>query len=272
MHQERKGVSPDLFGTPLTARSIIASLLLGMQPPRHRTARIVRWCRLFGVTENAARVALSRMVERGELRAADGSYELAGTILDRQATQGWAIDPVFAAWDGSWHIAVVTKTGRSAPERVALRAAATRVRLAEQREGVWTRPANLDRSCAPNATWALLDAQCSWWRGTPRADAEQLADTVFGLADWAARAALLTALLVATTEQLTAAPDGSGGSPAPNELAASFLVGAAALQHLHRDPLLPEELLAAGWPGAALRHAYRSYQTAFSSAVAAYLR
>ena len=40
----------------------------------------MRWCGLFGVAEGTARVALSRMVDRGELRSGSGVYELAGRV------------------------------------------------------------------------------------------------------------------------------------------------------------------------------------------------
>ena len=76
---------------PLTARSIIASLLLGMHPPRLASSRLVRWCSLFGISEGTARVALSRMVERGELTAEAGVYELAGAVRRRQSAQDWAL-------------------------------------------------------------------------------------------------------------------------------------------------------------------------------------
>jgi phenylacetic acid degradation operon negative regulatory protein len=39
-------------------------------------------------------------------------------------------------------------------------------------------------------------------------------------------------------------------------LAPGFELSAAVLRHLQGDPLLPEELLPAGWPGARLRADY----------------
>ena len=56
MSQHRNGESA-LLERPLTARSIIASLLLGMHPPRLASSRPVRWCSLFGISEGTARVA-----------------------------------------------------------------------------------------------------------------------------------------------------------------------------------------------------------------------
>ena len=47
---------------PLTARSVLASALLGMDPPELPVSQLVRLTGLFGISENRARVALSRMV------------------------------------------------------------------------------------------------------------------------------------------------------------------------------------------------------------------
>ncbi len=53
-------------------------------------------------------------------------------------------------------------------------------------------------------------------------------------------------------------------------LAEGFVVGAASLAHLRGDPLLPPELAADAAAGEALRHAYRSYEGAFSQALHAW--
>ena len=52
---------------PLSARSVVASTLLGMRPPRLPTQILVRSGALFGIAEGTTRVALSRMVAAGEL-------------------------------------------------------------------------------------------------------------------------------------------------------------------------------------------------------------
>ena len=51
----------------LTARSVIASTLLGTEPPRLPGRVLVRVGELFGITEGTIRTALSRMVASGEL-------------------------------------------------------------------------------------------------------------------------------------------------------------------------------------------------------------
>ena len=120
-----------LLERPLTARSVLASLLLGMHPPRLAGARLVRWCGVFGIAEGTARVALSRMVDRGELAATDGVYELAGPVRARQRVQEWSLDPDAGDWDGSWGMGAVVGAARDAADRAGLRDAMRRLRYAE---------------------------------------------------------------------------------------------------------------------------------------------
>ena len=123
---------------------MLASALLGMDPPELPVAQLVRLTGLFGLSENRARVALSRMVASGEV-VSDGSgrYRLAGHLAARQSRQSASRAGTTAPYDGEWWLAVVTTTGSSAEVRGARRRALTYQRLSELREGVWMRPANL---------------------------------------------------------------------------------------------------------------------------------
>ena len=177
-----------LLERPLSTRSVIGSLLLGVHPPRLPGARIVEWCGRFGIAEGTARVALSRMVDRGELEAQAGVYELAGRVRELQPAQDWSLDPELGAWDGAWRLGIVDGTARDAAARGALRDAMRRVRHGEVREGVWTRPDNLPVSSAPAESWAVVDAQCTWWSGAPADEPEALAAALFAPAEWATRA------------------------------------------------------------------------------------
>src|SRR5258706_10006109 len=131
-----------LLDRPLSTRSVIASLLLGMQPPKLAASRLVQWCALFAINEGTARTALSRMVERGELATVDGIYELAGRVRRRQPAQDWSVAPELEPWNGDWLLGVVNPGARRADDRGALRDAVRRLRMAELREGVWARPDN----------------------------------------------------------------------------------------------------------------------------------
>src|SRR5690349_21567598 len=175
----------DLLERPLTARSVIASLLLGMHPPRMAGRRLVQWCELFGVASGTARVALSRMVERGELTVDESQYELAGRVRSRQAAQDWSLEPQLVEWDTRWSMAIVRTSPRAASVRASLRSALRRCRYAELREGVWARPDNLPRESAPDEFWTIIDEQCRWWRGNPDGDDRAIADRLFATAAWA---------------------------------------------------------------------------------------
>jgi phenylacetic acid degradation operon negative regulatory protein len=259
MLRESNAAGPEPFlDRPLSARSLIASLLLRTRPPRMRGSRLVQWCGLFGVAEGTARVALSRMVERGELRTSDGAYQLAGRVQHRQGAQDWSLEPTLARWSGDWRVAVVTPGPREAAERAALRDAMRRLRCGLLREGVWTRPDNLPRESAPAESWKVADAQCGWWSGRPDGDPAALSAELFDRTGWSARAGALTERLRVVTRAL-----GSDG----DALAAGFVTGAAAVAHLRADPLLPRELVADASSGNALRGAYRSYEVAFSKAL-----
>jgi phenylacetic acid degradation operon negative regulatory protein len=251
-----------LLERPLSARSLVASLLLRTRPPRMRASRLVQWCELFGVAEGTTRVALSRMVERGELRTRDGVYELAGRVQKRQGAQDWSLDPVLSRWRGGWRVGVVVPGPREASERAALRDAMRRVRCAPLREGVWTRPDNLPRASAPAESWSIVDAQCLWWSSRPDDDPVALAAKLFDSARWSQRAEMLTKRLSVVTRALAHSDDGA--------LADGFVAGAASLAHIRADPLLPHELVADASAGDELRRTYRTYEATFSQALRAW--
>jgi phenylacetic acid degradation operon negative regulatory protein len=130
---------------PLSTRSVVLSLLLAVHPPELSVRDLIRCVQPMGISEATLRVALSRMVADGDLHRTDGAYRLGERLIERQRRQDEAIDPVTRAWGGEWEIAVVTATGRSPAQRARLREELTLLRLAELREGVWLRPANLLR-------------------------------------------------------------------------------------------------------------------------------
>jgi phenylacetic acid degradation operon negative regulatory protein len=224
---------------PLTARSVLASALLGMDPPELPVAQLVRLTDLFGISENRARVALSRMVASGEATSdGAGRYRLAGHLAARQSRQSASRAGATTPYDGEWWLAVVTTTGSSADVRGTRRRALAYGRLAELREGVWMRPANVGLRL-PDA----LGGDVELMTARP-GDAPGLAHRLWDLREWSDRARLLLQRLDALV------PDG------PEALAPGFELSAAVLRHLQADPLLPAELLPANWPGGQLRADY----------------
>lgn len=247
------GNTPDDLGIrPLTARSVLLSTLLGVEPPELPAGRLVATARLFGVEDGTARVALSRMVAAGEVVAVDGRYRLAGRLLERQRRQlAGRHPPPAGPWVGGWHVAVVTAVRRSARERSELRGALGGGRLAEWREGVWARPDNLSRPELP----ATLRDHVAWLTAHPADDPADLARRLWDLGGWATVARGLLDRLEDMADAL------AGGDPAA--LAPGFVLSAAVVRHLAADPLLPVALLPDGWPGPALRTAYEAWDGSY---------
>jgi phenylacetic acid degradation operon negative regulatory protein len=235
---------------PLTARSVVASTLLGTEPPWLPTRKLVQAGDLFGIPEGTIRVALSRMSGAGEVEASGQGYQLAGRLLDRQARQTASRLAATERWDGSWEIALVgSGAARAAPDRALLRQALSDLRLGELREGIWMRPANLPPDRSPEAH-VIATAQCLWVR---RADIEPTPDPseLWDLVSWAADARALQSELAGLL------PGVEAGDTAA--LRAGFVASAAVLRLLQRDPLLPPGLTPPDWPGDDLRRDYDRY-------------
>jgi phenylacetic acid degradation operon negative regulatory protein len=254
---ERRARVADLVGErPLSARSVLATALLGADQPHLTVGELVAVASLFGISDGAARTCLWRMVSNGELASDDGTYALAGGLLERRQRVDEAArsdDAAVPPWDGTWELAVVSRERRSAADRLALRRAATALHLAELREGIWFRPDNLDRDRLPTLR-AVLDRQCVHFH---RAATDIPAETVrslFHLDDWAADARRLT---LAMRDELDTEADSA------DDFAYMFALSVTVVRHLQLDPLLPAELIPRDWPGHALRKTYRRFDGVF---------
>ena len=220
----------------MTARSVVLSVLLGAHPASATAGELLRLTADFELKEPTVRVALTRMVGAGDLVRSDDGYRLSDRLLARQRRQDDAIDPRTGPWDGAWHLVVITSTGGDARTRAALRTSLQDGRFGELREGVWMRPANLDTAPGPQVTdrVRMLTARDH--------DPAGLAAQLWDLPAWArAGHALL--------DDMASAPDIPG----------RFVAAAGIVRHLLTDPVLPDELLPPGWPGAALRRAYHDF-------------
>jgi phenylacetic acid degradation operon negative regulatory protein len=241
---------------PLTARSVLASALLGSDPPELSVAQLVRLAGLFAINENRARVALSRMVAAGDVTTdGSGRYRLAGDLLLRQTRQQVSRAGGSANWDGQWWIAVVTASATAADARTARRRALHRARLAEVREGVWMRPSNLPLDLPAEVRAAVMVL-----RGAPDTDERTLASRLWGLPAWNDHAEELIRRLDRTPPH-----DAS-------VLAPGFVLSASVLRHLQSDPLLPAELAPSTWLGTELRRAYDTWDVAYRDQLAAWHR
>ncbi|MET9138472.1 PaaX family transcriptional regulator C-terminal domain-containing protein [Streptomyces parvulus] len=232
---------------PLSARSVVLSLLLGTHPPELPVRELVRLVEGFDVGASTARAALSRMAAAGDLARTESGYRLSERLLERQRRQDEAVHPHTRAWDGDWETLVITATGRGPAERAELRTRLTALRLAELREGVWLRPANLRRPLPEE-----LDGVAERLVTRPMRPAPELAACLWPLDAWSRTARdLLTR---------------GAAARRPADRLTAF---AAVVRHLLADPVLPAELLPPDWPGADLREAYTEYQREQSGRVRA---
>lgn len=229
---------PEPFPRGVSARSVLLSLLLGHHPPTLSTADLLGAAGLVGISEPTARVALSRMVAAGDVRRDDGNYTLSPRLLVRQRRQDAAVDPATRPWRGSWEMVVVTTTGRSAADRAALRSDLADLRFGELREGVWMRPDNLPRPWPDSLTAVSRQLTVN-----SVDDPAELARELWDLDRWAAYGRSFLDVLDATDDPAT-----------------RFAAIAMSVRHLLTDPVLPPELVPAGWPAAELRAAYDDYR------------
>lgn len=227
---------------PVSTRSALLTLLLGADVTSLSGRELAAAASVVGFAEPTVRVALSRMAGAGDVvRDQDGHYRLSERLLERQRRQERATQPALRAsdgsWDGSWDVVVVSTLGRTAADRADLRATLGGLRLAELREGVWTRPANLEPEW-PDAVAAV----CDRFTGAAVEDPTGLAARLWELEAWSATA---RALLDAT---------------ATDDPVLRFTACATSGRHLLADPVLPASLLPADWPGDELRASHVAYK------------
>jgi phenylacetic acid degradation operon negative regulatory protein len=220
----------------MTARSVVLSVLLGAHPAWATASELIRLTADFDIREPTLRVALTRMVSAGDLVRSEDGYRLSDRLLARQRRQDDAINPRVHKWDGSWTTLVITSVGTDARTRATLRTILQEKRFAELREGVWLRPDNLDIALGPDVLGRLrvLHARDD--------DPPELVARLWDVPGWA---------LVG--HQLL--DEMAGASDIPGR----FTAAAGMVRHLLTDPVLPDELLPDGWPGAALRDSYQTF-------------
>ncbi|WP_156448630.1 PaaX family transcriptional regulator C-terminal domain-containing protein [Mycobacterium sp. NAZ190054] len=220
----------------MTARSVVLSVLLGAHPAWATAAELIRLTEDFGIRESTVRVALTRMVSAGDLVRSEDGYRLSDRLLGRQRRQDDAIAPRLLDWGGDWTTLVITAVGTDARTRAQLRTTLQDRRFGELREGIWMRPDNVHLTLDDELTSRvrILRARDD--------DPVELAGRLWDLSGWAA-----------TGHELLAEMAGADDVPA------RFVVAAAMVRHLLTDPVLPDELLPDGWPGASLRAAYEDF-------------
>ncbi|WLP90499.1 PaaX family transcriptional regulator C-terminal domain-containing protein [Gordonia sp. NB41Y] len=226
----------------MTARSVAISALLGYHPPELAVSALVRIGGLFGIAEQTMRVALTRMVTDDDATVANSVYRLTEKQVRRQREQEVNASPPPGTWDGDWDVAILVSTARTQSERLAFRRAMLRARFAELREGVWTRPANLDQDLDE-----IITGSCRFVVGRFRDDTPPVAD-LWDLSSWSAEAWRLIAVMADA-----------------DTLVAGFVANAEVFRHLQLDPLLPPELLPTDWPGEQLRARFAAFNADYAA-------
>ncbi|GGN95297.1 PaaX domain-containing protein, C- domain protein [Nocardia rhizosphaerihabitans] len=224
---------------PVSARSALVRILIAADSPTMTSREICAATTAVGYPEATVRVAVSRMVAAGDLLRENRAYTLTPALRARRTELA---APPTRPWTGDWEQVVVTATGRPPADRAALRATLLSLRLAELREGVWMRPANLDRA------WpAALDDTTFRLHTRPVDDPALLAARLWSLPAWSARGHALLAAIE---------------TPDPT---ARFAAVCAGLDHLTTDPVLPGELQPDDWPVARLRTVTSDYLEWFAA-------
>lgn len=222
---------------PLSVRSALLSLMLGAHPDVVVSHQLLAAGRELEMSASSIRVALTRAVSAGDLhRSADG-YALGDRLLARHRRQLEAIQPSQTSWSGAWESVAVVVTGRSGVERAALRVTLTAHRLAELRDGLWLRPANLARTPSYTERDDIIAFESR--HNEPR----ELVARLWDLNAWTETAYRVLAQLQAATAPISRLTD-----------------AAELVHHLSTDPILPPELEPDDWPPDLLRAAYAGYQ------------
>lgn len=231
----------DLDVRPFNARSLVLSVLLGLDPPALASRALIALAEQFDIAPGTMRTALSRMVAAGDLVASNGGYELVGRLLERKEAQDVGRRPVRSQWDGSWWMVVVTARRRTVAERRAFRSRMANARMGELRPDAWLRPANLGGPLDVEGL-AVVRGQLS---GDDPAD---LTSRLWPLDEFAAGATTLLRRL----DALLPAVQGGRADALPE----AITLAAAVVRFLRAEPLLPPSLIPQPWPPDALRARY----------------
>ena len=227
-----------------TAKSLILDLLSTLRHGTMPVAALVEAGALFGVAENAVRVALARLLALGSVeRDERGCYRLgpAAEPVNTQVVSWRRIEQTVRPWPpGTWLAVQTTGLDGSARARRRRGRAFRYLGFEELRPGLWLRPANLrERTEETGARLRALGldrdaivASLAELDPDVEAEARALWD-----ADGLSRMyrESLTAL-EASEHHLASAPEGDA-------MVESFLLGGRVMRQLVFDPLLPEPIV-----------------------------
>lgn len=251
-------VSARLGLRPLTARSIVLSVLLGSHPPSLPGAAIVGLVEQFGIRPGTARTAISRLVAAGELDAVDGRYQLSGRLVDRQRQQDTGRVPPDPTWNGEWTTVVTHAGARPMAARRAFRSTLVGARFGELRPDVWLRPANIETVAVRDLV--VAGDVLAITGPIDVAEPGHLVAQLWPLVELQSRA----------DDLLSAMADHRFDDDV--SLAVGFTISAAVVRFLRSEPQLPVELAPDVWSPPAVRSAYDTFESAFQRHLQAFFR
>lgn len=223
-----RNTSEKLGLRPLSARSVVLSVLLGTHPPELPVSALVALAGEFGIAAGTTRTAVSRMVAAGELLATERGYALTGRLLARQREQDVGRTLAPSDWDGHWWVVTTLDARRTATDRREFRTAMEGAKLGELRPDTWMRPTNLPVSS--DRPDVILTRG-----GLDPARSAELVETLWDLPALDRQADDLLDGLEEVAARLDSDASGVGIAP-------GFTVLAACLRLLRVEPQLPEEL------------------------------
>ena len=241
---------------PLAAKQVILELLR-VAPGPIAVGDLVTIGSWFDLDQNAVRVALARLKQRGVVQAAEGKYTLdpASTGVSDWAESWRQGDDRLKPWHGAWLCALLPK-GRGAADRRSATKALQRYGYAPGLTNLWVRPANL-RAQQEGLTESLARV------GLPNdVVLFQATDFPTDLSNswqinlWPTQE--ITARLEQALQAVRASNTELKNPPSQETLLTAFRVGSHALRQLAQDPLLPDQICD-GAPRRALTQAMLRY-------------
>lgn len=238
---------------PLSARSVILSVLLGSHPPSLPAKELVALAVAFGFKHGTVRTAVSRMVANSELVLTGGDYLLGARLLKRQQTQDSGRRSVESAWNGEWTTVAVLAERRTVSERREFRSTMQEGLMGELRPDLWLRPDNVS---PPEGDLDLMVTTGSLQGPDPLALVERL---------WPLRVyQTQTSKLIRAIRSTQGGLEQGDHNTIPN----TFHISSEVVRFLRIEPRLPSELDPNAPHVGELRSAYDEYEKLFQAVLA----
>jgi phenylacetic acid degradation operon negative regulatory protein len=217
----------------------------------------------LGVSEEASRLALSRMARKGYLftrRKGRSSYHFL-TDAGNEEVDGTAARTVFRKeappWDGGFRLVSYELPDSRRGARLALAGALKASGLGRVSPGLWASPYEPGPELRAILDSPACSAYVTEFRAEPKSEARAFAARIFGLAELGARMLAFIDLYGRGNAKLSARMAGSS-PPGPAESFRLFFEGMTDyIDLLSGLPPLPRELLPADWPGARAEEVFR---------------